>query len=314
VVRRKNEDVSISFHFIERFKKNDTDESVPHPFSQDEFAELAGKLEVATSTNLDDEKTKDRVRYRHIALIMQVERPNKRQICGRYQASYWGHSYENSEVGKIPADSINLRPFFFLLYLSETGRIYIASQYLGPFGGYTALKNTILFHLEDNDGIVARSFNLGIPNFSDLKPREIEVNPSRRGKSITKKNVFDRQTVLIFKKMGKDDEFESQVKRQILDKYHMPKSELQAEIFSMLRESQLLDAEDVEIEDCKIVALKNGKTKTFHLFEESSFATKFRVDVAIDKDGHPYYEGVKAAALNLLEEEIISRKEDAPNN
>src|SRR5688572_7219133 len=71
-----------------------------------------------------------------------------------------GHSYRNSSKGEISADSINQRRFHFLLYLAESGRVYIGTQYLGNFGAYEPLRRTIIELFSGSQAIHSHTFRV----------------------------------------------------------------------------------------------------------------------------------------------------------
>ncbi len=196
------------------------------------------------------------------------------------------------------------------MYLSKSGKIYLASQYLGNYGGYTAIKNTILQAFSKKREIVARSFNLGNAHFKKADAKEVEVRFSRNGESITSKNIFGRSGAIVFKKQSRDDGFELEVRSKLLAHTGKPPKEMRKLIAELMRSYKLLDVADSDIEDCKVIALVEGNRKTIHLLEDSSFASRFFVDVKLNADGHPKYEPLKEVAIDLLEKEIISRKED----
>lgn len=131
--KSKFEEVSVSFHYLDRYDiKNDRE----IPITTEEFKDITNgfkSLSMVKEIDKDYElliKSKSRVKVLKCEdVIVDLS------ICGLYEAGYWGHEYRNLSVGKITADSLNLRPFFFLLYLSKSGKIYIASQYLGNYGG-----------------------------------------------------------------------------------------------------------------------------------------------------------------------------------
>lgn len=128
--RRKREAVSVSFHYLTKETKDTKGAIDCQPFSEQEFAALCDCILKLQPLDLTDEKIKDQMRLKNMVPLELPEPINDRSLFGVYRASYWGHAYENTERGMIPADSLSLRPFFYLLYLSESGRIYIGSQYL----------------------------------------------------------------------------------------------------------------------------------------------------------------------------------------
>lgn len=305
----KKEEVSVSFHRLARNKVVDN-EKVVVPFTTPEFTGIYSALIAAQAIDIEKDDISRLVRYRLKAPILHVEQFEGRFISGIYKAAYWGHSYDNSKLGKVPADSINLRPFFFMLYLAESGCIYLASQYLGNYGGYTAIKNSVLAALPEGHEVFATSIQHSGGLIANAAAKEVKINYSRKGGSITKPNVFGQTGAIVFKKQAKDDGFEGQVAQQIFAYAQKPAKEIKKALAELLRSNELIEINDEDVEDCKVIAVVNGKTKTIHMLDESSFATRYPVSVELDQDGHPKYEPLKLRVRGLMKTAIIAVAEN----
>lgn len=214
--RQKQEAVSVSFHYLTKETRDQKGAIACHPFSEQEFAALTTRILELPAVNLTDEKIKDRLRSKTMVPLEHPERVSRRTLFGAHRASYWGHAYENTARGIIPADSLSLRPFFYLLYLSESGRIYIGigTQYLGQFGGYTGLKNTLIRLLPDSENVTAHSFRMDSIAYKDLHPKEVRVSVARKGGTIASGNAFSDSALIAFRKQGRKDlAFEEDVKK-----------------------------------------------------------------------------------------------------
>lgn len=303
---KKDELVAASFHYlcrvvVEKGKRREI------PFTEAEFSALFDALEKKPKLNKDDAAALDRVRFRLDAPIEEVEREGAQKIFGRFQGSYWGHSYLNTEKGEIPANSVNLRPFFFLLYLSKAGRIYIGAQYLGHYGGYTALERTVRDLLNSEDRIESHSLRLSGVHYKDVQAKEVQVRFSAKPTSIAAKNRITDRGMFVLRKAGKNDGFEEQVAKNILPFVGRPVSAVKKQIASILNESSLIDVEDSDIVDCTLIGDLNGKRQTIYMIDSGSFATRFPLDVKIDAQGHPVQADAKAAMMKVLEDEIMAR-------
>jgi hypothetical protein len=305
----KKDDVSVSFHRLRRFIDSDGGK-IPSPIGISEFKALLTPLNKLKGLNLDDEETSLKVRSRLIAKIDDLEDFDDRYIAGIFKGAYWGHSFDNTHLGKVPADSINFRPFFFLLYLSEKGELHLATQYLGTFGGYTAIRNSITDCFPEHASITATSFNYGGYSLKNFAPKEVQINYSRKSSSITAGNSFGQSGAITFKKRGKDDGFEGDVNQRILSHASKAPKEIRKALADLLSDNKVVELKDEDIEDCKVIALVNGKRKTIHMINENGFATRFPVDVPLDGDGHPVYAPLKEKVLALLRNQIIATTED----
>ena len=307
---KKNEAVTVSFHYLSRTVEVEGAEPREHPFTIDDFSALFSRLASKPQIDVSDEASANRLRFRQDVPIDRVVRIDDRTIFGTYRASYWGHAYENTERGTIPADSISLRPFHFVLYLSRSGRIYLGSQYLGLFGGYLAIQRTISSLLGGPGEITSRSFRLSGAAYRGASPREVKVTFANKSHSIASGNQFGNSGVVVFKKTGKTDGFEDTVTRRLFPFLGRPISEIKRAVAELTNESQLIAVQDRDIEDCSIVAIMDGKRRNIPLIEKDSFATRFPLNVPLNADGHPEFDPTRVAMTTILRDEIIAINED----
>lgn len=303
---KKDETVAASFHYLCRVKV-EKGKLVERPFTEDEFAALFNSLKSKPALDLDDQDALERVRLRLDAPIESVSLENARTVFGRFQGSYWGHAYTNTEKGKISADSISLRPFFFLLYLSVSGRIYIGAQYLGLFGGYGGLERTIRGLLKFDERIDSHSLRLSGVHYKDVKTKEVQVRFSAKPDGIAAKNRITDKGMFVLKKRDKNDGFEEEVAQKIVPFIGRPQGAVKKQIAAILNESSLIAVNDADIVDCTLIGELNGKRQTIYMLDTGSFATRFPLDVKLDDDGHPVQQQAKDAMMMVLKEEIMAR-------
>lgn len=304
--RRKNEAVTVSFHYLTRSVENHRGERDVVPFTVDEFANLATSLETVGQCDLDDDKVKDLVRLKRLVPIHNVNRQDDRIITGTYRAAYWGHAYDNTIVGKIPADSISLRPFYFLLYLSKSGKIYLGVQYLGQFGSYEGIKNTVKRYLPRGKEIVAHSFRHDASQFESLVPSEVQVKIHRKPDSIWKKNAFSEGALVTFRDQNNEYDFGGEVKRRLGAAFGTNIGEAKKAASAIVNDSGLLDVKDEDIVDCTIIGNVNGRRKTIYMISPGVFATPFHISPSFNEDGHPDAKPTIEQMINLLKTKIIS--------
>ena len=313
--KAQREDVSLTFHYIKRLKKkkglDGKEKLFLDPFTDEDFDALHTNLVKHSKRNIKDEKFHSALKARRHVRIEKIEK-TERYIYGIYGNSYSGHEFDNSVFGTIPADSLNIRPFFFMLYHSEEGYIYIASQYLGNYGGYTTLKSTLYSFLGDASNLNTICFNTnGV--YADLaEPKEVQISFSRKSKDIGKSNSYGRVGMFSFKKGEKDDGFTKKVKK---DFFSLLKNNSQSErrklIAQIMSNNNLYELTEEDIDDCKIHAIVNERTRTIQIFDDLNRASRFPVDVTVDKNGHPPYEKIKDETKKLLKTEIVSVKLNA---
>lgn len=311
MANQRRETVSASFHYLARMKKEKNSEPEVIPFTQREFDALCDQIIAKPIPNLDDTTVLDRVMYR---LEVPMERPNRlddRTIFGVFRGAYSGHAYDNSARGKIPANSVSLRPFHYLLYLGESGRIYIGAQYLGQFGGYASLERAVRNMLPDAGSIASHSFRASGSYYKNAQPTEVRVKFVNDSKSLVGKPTFTSAGVVAFKKISKGDGFEHSVAEGIFPLIGKPPADVKKGMAALLSQGDLMEVNDQDIEEVTVLATVNGRRNTaIHMIEKDGFATKFPLDLDVNDDGHPHYEHTADAMISVLDTQILPRTEN----
>lgn len=308
----KKEAVSVSFHYLIRQEEGQGGEFEWIGFGEEEFNTLADTLCNLAPLDLNDEKVQDAVRLKKIVPLEDVERVNPRTLFGVYRAVHWGHAFDNTVVGKVPAESLNLRKFYFVLYLGKDGKIYLGVQYLGLYGGYEGLKNTIVRHLFNNKNVVPHSFRHDSLMFEDVDPSELHVTVARQSEEIEGLTTIGSEAIVTFKKAGrKDSEFGEQVKKRLFPVMGTDLDKVRKAASEIVNDSGLMAVSDKDIADCTVVGRVNGQRKKVYMISEGLHATKFPLDTTYDDDGIPKSEPTRAKMLQVLEAKIISVLADA---
>lgn len=307
---KKVEEATCSFHFLVRERRGEDNRSEIIPFTEGDFAVFCDRLLAQPDIDITDEETRTLIKTSVNAPVEKCEMVDDRTIFGRFRARYTGHSYENTDVGEIPDSSVSLRPFFFVAYLSESGRIYVGSQYLGTFGGYGKLERTLRSFLPGKDRIVSHSFRHSARSYVGAVPKEVRVNFSRKPKDIAGAATFGQRGAMTFKRRSINDEtFKSTVSTNILAVLGQPNAVIKKAVSHMLSENEMLSLRDEDIEDCTVVATVDGKNTTINVIEAGHFATRFPLGISDYIKGHPDRSKAQSAMMNLLEEQIIKRTE-----
>ncbi|OCP17036.1 MULTISPECIES: hypothetical protein [unclassified Ensifer] len=309
MVTRKNEEVSASFHYLARMKKSGNEEAIS-PFTTAEFSALFAKMQAQKPFDLKQESDIERLRSRKEAPLENLDFPNARTITGTFRASYYGHGYDNTDKGKISAQSVNLRPFHFVLYLSETGMIYIGSQYLGLFGGYNTLKDTLVGFMPERKGIRSHSFRLGASYYKNAEPREIRVNVANKSTAINGRSTLGGKIMIALTRSGKDDILVERVKRNIIPFFGQGQNAIKHAVAGLMNQSDVIAIEDDDVIDCTVLADMNGKSTTIYMFENGFRATRFPLEVDVDEDGHPGNADTCNEILIALNDHVIKVTEN----
>jgi hypothetical protein len=205
LAEHKREEANCSFHYLIREKRDDGEKPEVVPFSEEDFETFCKRLIAQPDIDITDEKTCKQIKASVNAPVEKCEMIDDRTLFGRFRARYTGHAYENTDVGEIPDSSVSLRPFFFLIYLSESGRIYVGSQYLGTFGGYGKLERTLRLFLPGKGRVVSHTFRHDATSYKGAKPKEVRVNFSRQPKEITGSTKIGQRGAMTFKRKSSKD-------------------------------------------------------------------------------------------------------------
>ncbi|WP_408591886.1 hypothetical protein [Novosphingobium sp.] len=310
MARQKREAVYATFHYLVRHTPDGNGGNVTSGFTQAEFDSLVNKLSNISKVDLDDEATLDRVRFRNLVPIENVKPVDGKTAFGLYRAAYWGHSYQNTAVGTIPADSVSLRPFYFALYLSKSGRLYIGVQYLAQFGSYDGLKKTILSLIDNSKNVVAHSFRRDSVGIGEIVATEVKVNISRRAAGLDEKGAFGQKAVVTFSSIRRDVAMQRQVNDKLIPFLGTEKEKTQKAVAQLLRDSSLTDVADDEIEGCTVIAEMNGKGKSIQFIGTGAYPSQYPLEVGFNADGHPTLASTRDSMLKVLEENILVVKEN----
>ena len=303
-----NESVSVSFHFLQKELPRENDLPEIHPFTQHEFDALAEKIRTMPVPNLKDANDFDGVKSGRLIHVEEFERRDARCFFALHHSAYWGHSFENSDKGKIAAQSLNMRPFQFLMYLSDDGKIYLGCQYLGNYGSYGEISRSILKMLGLGGKVRAHSFRVDSEDFNNATPTEVKIDLYAKAKKIDDKNALGSGSMVAFKKAANDETFELSVKEKLLALVGRPTADIKKGVAKLLNENELFSVADDDISNCKVVVRKKkGGTKTVYLFANGQFATKFHLEVDLDDDGHPLQDKARLVMYKKLADEIIQQ-------
>jgi hypothetical protein len=303
-----NESVSVSFHFLQKELPRENDLPEIHPFKQHEFDEMAEKIQKMPVPDLKDTEDFDGVKSGKLIHFENFERRDQRCFFALHHSAYWGHSFQNSDKGKIAAKSLNLRPFQFLMYLSDDGKIYIGCQYLGNYGSYGEISRFVMKMLGLGGKVRAHSFRVDGEDFKNTTPTEVKIDLYAKAKKIDDKNALGSGSMVAFKKTANNDTFELSVREKLLALVGRPTEDIKRGVAKLLNENELFSVADDDISNCKVVVRKNnGGTKTVYLFENGHFATKFHLEVELNSDRHPIEDQARLVMYKKLADEIIQQ-------
>jgi hypothetical protein len=306
-MRRRGRDIAtVSFHFLQREREVRGDQEVD-PFTPAEFDRLCSNIQNQPWPDLDDEETRERVRFGTLVPFRNFERVSPRIARGTFQTSYSGHAFHNSEKGKIAAQSLNQREFQYLLYLSDRGQIFVGAQYLGNYGGYDALRWGLLRHMPSRAGVRSYSFRREVYDPRLVKAKEIRINIASATGRDDEDNVLTKKRMIVLQREGAGDEgFEDAARENFFPIMSSDAPDKKDRLIELLSDNNLMSADDEDVKNCVILAEIDGREKRLHVIGDSNFATRFPLQVPYNIDGHPEYDPTAEAIINTLRREIIA--------
>ncbi|WP_140420472.1 hypothetical protein [Novosphingobium sp. B 225] len=309
---RARDRVTASFHFLNiKIPSEDGGDATYEGFDSYQIEEFKSRLLTLPTLDLSDEGVRNSLRTKKLVPIDELCQIDERTFFGKYRGAYWGHGYENTHAGYIPPESISLRPFYFLLYFSTDGKIYLGTQYLGQFGSYTALKNSLFRIFTGNYEISAHSFRSEAANLENVQPKEVRIVVSSSSKNANSDNIITSERLTVLKSLGRGSHTQSSIKTALVVNHKNPEK-LREEVSKILRQDKIISFDDDDIVDCVIVAELNGRPFVLHFMEEGIRATKFEIKkIMYELDGHPGKSCVKDGMIEILEKNVLSKGENA---
>ncbi|WP_332756848.1 hypothetical protein [Sphingomonas sp. LB2R24] len=281
------------------------------PFSVAEFKEAMDRIVATPKIDTSTQEGVDKLRFSPTVPIDNFTEIEPNLYFGTYQGIYTGHTYQNTAKGEIPYNSASLRTFYFMAYWSKPkGRVYVATQYLGQFGDYTGLKNTISRAFSNKKGVESHSFRNNSTAFQKVKAKEISVEYMKSGSDAGTANSFGNVATIVLKRSGDGNDFAEATRKRLFSIFDGPKDKIKTEVAKILRENRLTSIADSDVINCTVLAEIDGAERRYHFINDSNYATQFHVSVGMDLHGHPEPTQLQTAMRNMLMDEILAKSEN----
>lgn len=303
-----NKRVTLCFHYFLGSIKNNGEE-VPYPFTKGHLDNIETSLNGLMNLNVKDSKYRNKMITRELISIQSLNRVDAHTLTGVYKQTYYGQAFENEDYGKIPADSINLRPFFFGIYLAPSGRLYLISQFLGSSGGFSALKRVISSFL-NGISLDFMAINTSFENIQNMTIKGTHITLNSVGKNIDSKNLEHKIAAVSIPRSPDDLDLEDRVSKKVIPFLKTDMVRAKRELASIFN-SSLVSFNAENIEDCSLVMIVDKKrTISIPLFDEDAGPSRIVADVKLDGDGNPNFEKLETLALQILEDRILGKMEN----
>lgn len=309
--RNRKDKVTVSFHYLIRVVEGPDGEPKNAPFTAAEFKKAMERVAATPPIDTSTQEGVDKLRFSSTAPVEDVVEVEPELYFGKYKGIYTGHTYHNTAKGEIPYNSASVRNFYFIAYRSKaSGRIYIATQYLGQFGDYTGLRNTIARAFSEKKGIDSRSFRNSSTSFEKVKAKEIIIEYMKPGANAGSANSFGKISTIVLKRSGDGAEFAAATRKRLFSLFQSPKDKIKAEVAKILKEDQLIAVSDNDILDCIVLAEVDGRDTKYYFINDSNRATHFELAVGLNVHGHPDVDQLRTAMREMLKGRILKKSEN----
>ncbi|MEP3054453.1 hypothetical protein [Ascidiaceihabitans sp.] len=304
--RTRNNIVTTSFHYLVKTAKNEDDPENPieSGFTRNEFQRVVDRITDLTPLNERDENVIERIKAGTDLPFGEHELVDESLHFGRFDGAYYGQQFRNNMLGIISADSLNLRPFHYLITQLRDGKILIGVTYHGQFGDYEGMSKCLMHILRGNYNIDSRTLRSLSGEIGNGVPVELKLTYRRPDERPERQHLFGRSGVIAIKNTEFGDDFADQVgavaARVRGDVRH--RKQILADI---VNDGEMLELNDEDIIGCTAVVREQGRTRTIYLLGENNFATKFLLDVQFDANGVPRQNQVRDEMVRVLREKIV---------
>ena len=115
--KSRNNIVTTSFHYLVKTTRNEKDPQSPVEtgFERHEFQRVVKRISDPAPLNDRDANVIERIKAGTDLPFGEHEVVDGYLHFGRFDGAYYGQQFRNNQLGIISADSLNLRPFHYLI-------------------------------------------------------------------------------------------------------------------------------------------------------------------------------------------------------
>lgn len=305
--RHKNSLVTASFHYLIKTAPNERDPENPieAPFTANEFQRIVDRissnvaLDETVQAVIDDIKSgRDLPFSGH----MEIE-PGLH--FGNFDGAYYGQQYRNNVHGVISADSLNLRPFNYLITRLRDGKIIVGVTYHGQFGDYEGLRSCLTHLLRGgNYQVTSRTIKSISGELGNGVPTELKLIYRKQSDRPERRSVFGSSGVIAIKATEFGEGFGEEVNR-VARNVRGNITQRKRILADMVSQGDLIELDGDDIIGCSAIVREHGRTRTVYFLGENNFATKFALNVTVDDDGVPDRQKIQTEMVRVMREKIL---------
>lgn len=297
--------VTASFHYLVKIEKNEDDPNNPIelPITAEEFQRVVDRISNPRPLNERDEEVIASIKAGNELPFSGYELIDGYVHFGNFDAAYYGQQYRNNLLGVITADSLNLRPFNYLITRLNDGKILIGVTYNGQFGDYDGIRKCLLYILRGNRTIVSRTIKSVSDEIGDGDPVEIKLHYANRNRQAGHRSVFNSAGVIAVRKSEYGENFAADI-GNVFRRVFGTVAQRKRMLAQIASEGELLELTDDDIIGCTALIREGRQYRTVYLLGENNFATKFNLNVQVDIHGIPNRVQVRDEMIRIMRERI----------
>ncbi len=304
--RSKNSLLTVSFHYLIKTMPNEQDPENPieGPITPAEFQNVVARI----SNNVPLDETNPAVvaeikAGRDLPFSGHVEVEPGLHF-GNFDGAYYGQQYRNNVHGIISADSLNLRPFNYIMTRLRDGRVLIGVTYHGLFGDYEGLRSCLSHILRGNFQITSRTIKSLSGELGNGVPTELKLIYRKQNDRPERRSVFGSSGVIAIKGAEYGDGFGEEVSR-IAQNVRGNITQRKNILAGLVNQGELIELDGDDIIGCTAIVREHGRTRTVYFLGENNFATKFALVVAVDINGVPNRDQIQAEMVRAMRDKIL---------
>lgn len=303
--RQKLNQISASFHYLVK--------SLPAEIGQDpreegfSAVEYARLVERIRNTAPLDERNEDVIEAIkagvELPFLTHAEVENGLHF-GSFEGAYYGQRYRNNRLGVIEAESLNLRPFFYLVTRLRDGRILIGVTYHGRFGDYDGIRSCFSHLLRGSYKVGSKTIKSISAEIGNGVPVSIRLVYRRANDRPERAPIFGSSGAIAIASAEIGEGFQEQV-NHMAARVVGPAADRRRLLADLVREGDIIELDEDEIVSCSIVVRESGRTRTVYLLGDNNFSTKFPLNVNVDRDGVADADQVLREMTRVMRERVI---------
>jgi hypothetical protein len=305
--RHKVNLITGSFHYLVKTLPNEKNPKEPleAPFSQAEFDRIIARISNVTPLNVKDPAVVDSIKAGYDMPFLSHEEIDTGLYFGEFEGAYYGQEYRNNLLGRISADSLNLRQFHYLLTRLRDGKILVGVSYNGQFGDYEGIRRCFLHLLRSTSyQIKSKTITSLVDEIGDGVATEIRLNYRKANSRPEKRSIFGDSGVIAIKASEYGDEFGEKIGELAKNVRGDVKARKRA-LAAIVNQGDLIELADDDIVGCSAIVRENGRQTTVYFVGGSNMATKFRLNVEVDVNGRPNRNHVRQAMIEVMRNKVI---------